>query len=336
MKSISLIRSFSRGFLVPSFMGFTLLFSTVEISCCKNNVDKTNNKNETPLPSGDVDATTTGATPNDSIDDTQAIQDAIDSSAARGGGTVWLPSGDYNVNADKHLNLKSYVTLSMDSARLITSPSSNERYYVIQASGIANAAVLGGQIIGERDSHLGTGGEHGMGIGILGSDSITIKGSRISKCWGDGVYVSSIGGTPSTNITIQKVLCNDNRRQGISLIEVNGVLIDSCTFTNTNGTAPKDGIDIEPNSGTAQNVTIQYCEIANNIGNGVEMNAKAGTGAVIKDIAVQYNNIHNNAYGGYVQNSSNVNFTHNTMVGNKYNPAVYSKNCSNCVLGPNP
>lgn len=312
--------------------GIALLALTMYVSCKKNN---TVTKEKTLTSDIVVNASTTGAIPNDNIDDTKAIQKAIDSVAASGGGSVVLNSGDYNVNPDTSIWLKSNVTLSMAStAKLIAKASNQSRYYVIKCIKIRNAKIIGGQIIGDRDTHIGTSGEWGMGIGLYECDTMLIKNIQISKCWGDGIVVGarSAFSAPgaSKNVTILNVVSTNNRRQGLSIGKVNGVWVDSSSFTNTNGTPPQDGIDIEPDADTAQNISIQHCELGNNVGNGVEIYENANS--VIKNVTIRYNNIHHNAYAGYIQRAENVTFTDNTIANITYNPKVVQVNCVNCTI----
>jgi polygalacturonase len=286
-----------------------------------------------------VNVRSMGAKADGITDDTKAFQKAIDLVAVHGGGTVWVPPGNYSINADTSIILKSDVTLSIsDSAKLIAAASKNERYYIIKAFTIHDANIIGGQIIGDRDYHLGTGGEHGYGIAVQGCNNVQIKNSKISNCWGDGFIVGSSGSVHSTNITVKGIASFNNRRQAISVIEVDRLLIDSCTLYSTNGTAPQDGIDIEPDvhstPRTAQNITITNCDIYSNGGNGIEINARGGN--IIKNVIVQYNKIHDNKYSGYLQRGDHVVFTDNWLYGNKYaGNHPHNTLCTNSVFAPN-
>src|SRR5574337_823382 len=169
-------RTLPGGVFYSLFSGAALAVTIVNISCNKDNRAQPNLSPNTATEqefstSGVLQSSVSGAIPNDGIDDTKAIQDAIDRAAANGGGTVSLSDGDYNINVDTSIYLRSNVTLSMSgNANLIAYPTSNERYAVIKAVNIHDARVLGGRIIGDRDNHTGTGGEHGYGINIKGSD----------------------------------------------------------------------------------------------------------------------------------------------------------------------
>jgi hypothetical protein len=329
MKRISVINGsiLPKGLLIPLISGVVFFL----LSACNKNRDASQERNNITLADDDngtfiavtnINASLTGAIPNDGKDDTKAIQDAIDQAEANGGGTVSLSDGDYDVTVDTSLCIHLNVTLAMTpNAQLIATPTTNGHYSVIRIAKVHDARVLGGKIIGDRDSHLGSGGEWGYGINITGSDHIRIVDTRIGKCWGDGIGVA---GT-STNITVKGVWSRNNRRQAISVFEVDGLVIDSCYLYNTDGTAPADGIDIEPDAHTtrrtAQNITISNCKIYSNGfagnqygNNGIELNGANGD---IKYVTIDHNEIYDNlAYSGYFANADHVTFTNNTMHGN--------------------
>ena len=52
---------------------------------------------------------------------------------------------------------------------------------------------------------------------------------------------------PNKNIHIKDVVCDRNYRQGISVINAENLLIENCLLQLTDGTAPRAGIDFEPN-----------------------------------------------------------------------------------------
>jgi len=320
-----------RFFFCLLFICLSIIFS---MGCSRKNGIE--NKQNSPADSSKskivLNVVSMGAVGNGTTDDTWAFQKAIDSAAALGGGTVYVPTGTYLIDADVSINMKTNVTLDMvDTTRVLkTKPTATVRNYVIKLNSISNAKVIAGKIVGDRYQHLGTTGEWGMGMGINSSSNITVTGTLITNCWGDGITISSY------NCVLKKVICDNNRRQGLTIGSSDSLLVDSCTFTHTNGTAPQDGIDIEPDAGTAQRVHITNCLIAYNAKVGVEMNAKPTTTAVIKNIYVQNNFIHDNSYSGYVQYISNCVFTDNRMINNTYSGSrVHAANAINCLFDPN-
>lgn len=132
-----------------------------------------------------------------------------------------------------------------------------------------------------------------MGIMILHSHNIKVLGTTIYDCWGDGIYISGF----STDITITSATCDGNRRQGISVISGSNILIRSCTCSNTSGTLPSCGINIEPNRGdSVSNCTISDCTIFNNAGGGIQAgvsNADIGE-SFVRGTRIYSNRIFNN------------------------------------------
>ncbi len=86
-----------------------------------------------------------------------------------------------------------------------------------------------------------------MGIRISGCKNVRVEGLRIESSGGDGIYIDG-GGTRrwSEDITVRDCVCDDHHRQGMSVISCENLLVDNCTLSNTSGTAPTAGIDLEP------------------------------------------------------------------------------------------
>lgn len=282
-----------------------------------------------------------GASGTDAINDTWAFQKAIDSMAGLGGGIVRVRTGNYYIDADTSIKMKNNVVLYMyDTTRkLIVRPTSSTRNHAILVEFADNVSIFGGRILGDRDTHTGTTGEWGMGIAIYGSTNVKVNRTYISHCWGDGIVVGSRKNNGVTtvcrDITILRATSTNNRRQALTIGGVNGLEVDSCLFTHTSGTAPQDGIDIEPDSDTAQNVYIRDCEIAYNVGNGVEMNAKPSTTAKIRNIFVTNNYVHHNAYGAYILHVQNSTINNNRFAENIVRNRIYALDTSNCIFIPN-
>lgn len=215
-----------------------------------------------------------GAAGDGVIDDTDAIQAALDAIPDEGG-TVWISHGDYRIDALIGLKPKSRTKLSLASGTVLRAlPNASERYNVILIASQTDVTVQGGTIVGERQEHLGTTGEWGMGISILSSSHVTILDTTIRDCWGDGIYLGYDSTKPGRvncqNITIRNVTCDNNRRQGLSVTACIGGLVENSSFINTNGTAPQSGIDIEPNNGVrAEHFRVVGCRCSNNAGNGI-------------------------------------------------------------------
>lgn len=154
-------------------------------------------------------------------------------------------------------------------------PTNQGAYFIFHIENKENITISGtGAINGDAKDHLYTDpfagtdyyGEWGHGISISSSRHIMVKDISISKCWGDGITIASYSeDNLSKDITIDNIVSTYNRRLGVSLISGDGIkFINSTTESNgtINGTAPKMGLDIEPNPNeTLNHVLVDNCLI---------------------------------------------------------------------------
>lgn len=222
-----------------------------------------------------VDVKKKGARGDGRTEDTAAIQAAIDEVAGTGG-TVLVPSGTYMIDAvgKKRLALRSGMTLRLSSdATLKAIANGARKYAVLSISGVSDVTVVGGTLEGEREAHRGKSGEAGMGIRIdRGAKHITISGVTAKKMWGDGFYVRG-----AKEVKFCAITADNNRRQGLSIVDADGVLVTHSIFKNTQGTRPSAGIDLEPNDAqTVKNIRIQNSKFIDNAGSGIQIAGKRG------------------------------------------------------------
>ena len=114
-----------------------------------------------------------------------------------------------------------------------------------------------------------TKAEWRMGIQILQSEFVILRHISVLESGGDGVYISGIPG--SSNVHIHDCVFDRNYRQGMSVIGAVNLLVERTQFSNTNGTAPSAGVDLEPNHPANQltNVTFTDCTSFGNRGGGL-------------------------------------------------------------------
>jgi len=111
-------------------------------------------------------------------------------------------------------------------------------------------------------------------ISLHGSTNVKILGLRLESSGGDGIYVGAAhGDIACSHIQIKDCICDNNYRQGLSIISAENMLVENCVFKNTNGTPPSAGIDIEPNSQNDKiaNIVISNCISTQNSGNGFQL-----------------------------------------------------------------
>ena len=240
------------------------------------------------VPSDAIDVKDFGARGDGETDDTAAIQKAVDASPKNG--TVYVPDGVYMVDAAtaegdwwQGVALKSDLTFLMSSgATLRTIPNGSHISAVLVVDSASNVTIAGGKLEGDRYAHLGTDGELGMGIAVLSSSSVSIRRTTTTNFWGDGIYIAMYPDVWSRDIRICGCLSDNNRRQGLSVVGADGVIIEDSTFSNSNGTAPEYGIDLEPNPDrVVKNVRIQRCQLTGNRGAGVGLAERSSENTII-------------------------------------------------------
>lgn len=124
-----------------------------------------------------------------------------------------------------------------------------------------------------------------MALSLRGCENVRVYGLTLRESGGDGIYVAG-GRLPySRNIHIRDVVCDDNYRQGISVISAEDLLVENSVFRNTWGTPPSAGVDIEPDSPQERirNVVFRNCRFEDNYGDGIEVflaNLKSSSGEV--------------------------------------------------------
>ncbi len=178
---------------------------------------------------------------------------------------VTIEKGNYLIKLSNYnktgITVPSKTNLIIDgSIKLV--PNNLENYIIVDAKGNEITISGKGSIIGDKENHMGSTGEWGMGIYVNGKN-IHIRSITIKDCWGDCIYV----GNKSKNVYIDNCLIDNGRRQGISITCARNVYVMNCVIKNVHGTAPQYAIDIEPNQGdTVLNIFIHSIQIHNCVG----------------------------------------------------------------------
>ena len=195
-----------------------------------------------------------------------ALKDVLALASPKVRNTIEIEPGFYTVVAEKNgdvcLRTCSNTELVINGT-IQLEPNDYSHYYILQAEG-HNIQIRGkGTIIGDKNTHMGSMGEWGMGINIVKGHHVKISGLTVKDCWGDCIYI----GSRSSDIEITRCLLNNGRRQGISITSGCNIYIHNCTITDIGGTPPEYAIDIEPNEAdTVSNVRIKLVIIENCIG----------------------------------------------------------------------
>jgi hypothetical protein len=121
------------------------------------------------------------------------------------------------------------------------------------------------------------GGEWRHSIAINNSSHVEVYGLVLNESGGDGIYISGSNdyGDPlyCEYIVLKDLWCNNQYRQGISICSAQHVLVQNCWFTNTSGTLPMSGVDLEPYADYQRMVDVVFekCRFTGNFGNGIQV-----------------------------------------------------------------
>jgi len=220
------------------------------------------------------------------------------------------------------------MTINTNSSKL-----TDRAYMFYGAYPVSNVEIANCWLVGERYTHIYSSAtstdEHCYGISLLGVTNVNIRATYVSDCTGDGICIGSLNGTAPSNITLCDVVSTGNRRQGMSITAGSSISAYDSEFSYTAGTAPGDGIDIEPDAATdsVSNVTIDNCVLRGNAGDGIQVNAHAAnvTGINVVNCLIDYN-----SYAGFATQSSN-GYVVNT--GTVYGNAFFQNGWYGILLG---
>lgn len=188
--------------------------------------------------------------------------------------TVVIPKGRFKIDAVKSIVLKDNVTIKLDpKTYLEVIPNKAKNYQVFRIHNVKNINISGGNLIGDKHTHLDNKGEWGMGVEIKDSQNINISNMNIDKMWGDAIYIGTHGKNSNYNISLSNIKMNDNRRQGVSIISVEKLLANNIEISNTKGRSPMNGVDIEPNNNlnVLKNIEFNNLKSFNNVAAGFQI-----------------------------------------------------------------
>lgn len=296
--------------------------------------------------------------------DNDAFQKAFDQISKAGGGIVYVPAGHWIINGtvpnqgdttfyveSDGLKIPSNTTLLLDKNAVVeTQGNSKFSSTQFKVDNVENVNVIGGHFVGDRLTHkIGQttnfqgnpkyAGEAGFGLVLAGAKNVNIKDTSFKDFWGDGVNVFFDQKNPAVNqnVLIDNVDFDDNRRQGVSVENVDGLHITNSHISNTgrvinvngvaqSGTSPKAGIDLEPSDGNfdpklkqVKNVEIDHNTFDNQVGAAILTSAMRNnqTPLVIDHIKIHDNTFNDNGseINGQVHvcGANDVNVNNNTF-----------------------
>lgn len=214
-----------------------------------------------------------GAVGDGTTSDSTAFQAAVDYAASLGGGTVYVPEGDYPIA----------LSITTSNIELLCDPGT-----VLRAASGANVITIGGQarnitidgadVRGQTleqeqtplpspvpSNYVNTRAV--IGIRIEGAD-VKVLNTRTSGCRLDGIYIRSL--TYPSNILFEDCYFDASARMCVTLISGTHIVWSRCTmrqqriYYSTTDSVTQGGyliFDAEPNQVTERNANLTFRDI---------------------------------------------------------------------------
>lgn len=195
------------------------------------------------------------------------------------------------------LNVPSNITIEFEPGAEIQLLAHNHTIYqMMRVWDRTNVKIYSPRLNGRKDLNSAAGGEFGMGIDIRGGSGVRIYDPVTLNMWGDGIYYGESGATSPRDGYILKHVADGCRRQGMSIVAADGLVVDSPTWKNIAGTPPAAGLDIEPDN---NQVEIKGIRIINPVtencaGPGILIAMQLLAGVLPKNVDIQILNHHDN------------------------------------------
>jgi hypothetical protein len=236
---------------------------------------------------------TYGAVGNGVANDTAAIQQAINENA-----NIYIPTGNYlvdtlvlktntNILGDgmgKSILTRRYVDSSINPFDCLMLATSNS-----EQTKVSNIKINSLTFYGQSDVYNFSEFVHLLYL--VGTDNVTVTNCEFKAFRGDGICLGGVSLYNSTyfnprhnsNVTISNCVfngVNKENRNGISIIDCTGLLVENCEFKNSTRSNMPGAIDFEPD---LYFQVIQNCTIRNNTFTNIGGNAGV-IGMLFKDI----------------------------------------------------
>ncbi len=246
-------------------------------------------------------------------DVTDALQSAINSGAEKlivpNMGKEWIVRRIF-LASDQEIEFEDGVVIKAKRGEF-----KGKSYCLFRATGKSNITLLGYGATFQmwksdyQNPDLYEKAEWRMTLMLKSCTNITVMGLTMKDSGGDGIYVGNAT-TPQPyckDIYIKDVVCDNNHRQGMSIISVENLLVEDCVFKNTSGTAPRAGVDLESNNATERlvNCVFRNCSFMDNEGAGITMYFKY-LSEESEDISIRFENCYVSSMYGYGINIGSV------------------------------
>lgn len=204
----------------------------------------------------------------DGSDDTLYFQNALNGSVGR---TLYIPKSIGSHYLIGTIEIPSNTYIVMENGVQIKSKKLLSDNRMVRMTDVSNIRIEGNGSTFFMNKTEYTGEQNHI-FHINGATNVTLLDINANDSGGDGFYISNTGTakTYCENIKLIRCNANNNRRNNLSVISVDGFYADTCVFSNAGGADPQSGVDVEPNkaSDRLKNIKFKNCKSINNVKEG--------------------------------------------------------------------
>jgi hypothetical protein len=229
---------------------------------------------------------THGAVGDGVTDDTAALQAAFAAIEASGGTLAFEAGRTYLVSGLLEIVDGSDFALRGNGATIeVADGTPTDNHCPLSFRRCSRFSVADLTVDGNRDQRTPEQSSGGHNVRIRDCHEFLFCRVTSNDATTDGFYVAptdnaDVSTFPSDGV-IQECHADYNFRQGMSIINARRLQVIDSSFTNTIGHSPQAGVDIEPNSGSAdpgaEHVLFRGCTFEGNEGYGLTMGGPAAT-----------------------------------------------------------
>lgn len=150
---------------------------------------------------------------------------------------------------------RSDVTILLEQGAVVRAmpggfPSTSQAMLTIQDVANVTVSGYGATMVMNKPEYVSGEWRHVLNLKTV--TNVLVEGLVLRDSGGDGLYLGMTApGKYSREVVVRDVTCLNNRRNGISVIAADGLLIEGCNIRQTSGTGPDAGIDFEPNNASS-------------------------------------------------------------------------------------
>jgi hypothetical protein len=249
-------------------------------------------------------------------DNTSAIQALLNRTDLP---TIYFPKPSISYRLST-ISLRSNKTLIFEDGSVVEGLGNlSESQKMIFMYQVQNVTIKGHNVIFRDLKENYTSGQFRHIFSMEGVTNVLIDGISANNSGGDGFYIGTgMQKRYSENVKLINIVADNNRRQGISIISGKNIEINNATLSNTSGTSPSAGLDIEPNKSDEilEGIRIRNVITRNNAGAGItcNLNSIANTDRNV-DIVIS-NHLDEGSYYGFCVTNANGNLSGSIIVNN--------------------